>query len=81
MEFNAYARRLSRLTGPAVLNDVIDQQLPSLRQLRELCVLVISPLRDLHQTLDLSKFVKLVHSQLPLGKLAEIGHAHSWRTA
>ena len=81
MAFNAYARRLSRLTGPAVLNDVIDQQLPSLRQLRELCVLVTSPLRDLHQTLDLSQFVKLVHSQLPLGKLAEIGHAHSWRTA
>ncbi|MFG0633369.1 dermonecrotic toxin domain-containing protein [Pseudomonas sp. xss_2] len=80
MAFNAYARRLSRLTGPHVLNDIIDQELPSLRQLRELCVLVISPLRDLHQALDLSEFVNVVHTRLPLGRIAEIGHAHSWRT-
>lgn len=79
MAFDTYARRLSRLTGPGVLNDVIDQRLPALRQLRELCVLVISPLRDLHQVIDMSAFVKVIHTQLPLGKIAEIGHAHSWR--
>lgn len=76
--FNAYARRLCRLTGPGVLNDVIDAQLPWLRQLRGMCRLLISPLYDLHGTLDTSQLTQLIREHVPLDRFFEAGRAHSW---
>lgn len=77
--FDAYARKLSQLTGPSVFNDVIDQQLPWLKQLRELCVLLVSPVRDIHATINLSAFSRAIRTCVPLDQVAEIGHANSWK--
>lgn len=77
--FDAYARQLNQLTGPAVLNDVIDQRLPWLRQLRELCNLMVSPVHDLHATLNLRRFLEVLREQVPLNQVASIGSARSWR--
>ena len=73
-----YARRLSQLTGPGVLNAVIDRQLPWLRQLRELCNLLASPIHDIHQRLDLAAFLQVMRQHVPLDQVASIGSAHSW---
>lgn len=78
--FGDYARRLNRLTGPGLMNDVIDRRLPWLRQLREICVLMISPVTDAHQVVNLRWFNQLLKTYLPLDRLADVGSAHSWRT-
>ncbi|OCT25728.1 dermonecrotic toxin domain-containing protein [Pseudomonas putida] len=75
---NRFTRRLSMLTGPGVLNDVIDQKLPELRQLREICNLLVSPLYDAHQIVDLKKLHELLKHHAGLGEVAQIGRAHSW---
>lgn len=78
LPFQAYARRLNLLTGPGVLNHVIDERLPWLKQLRELCTLLVSPLYDLHATLELSNLHRVIRDQIPLDQIAKMGHAHSW---
>jgi len=78
--FGAYARRLNRLTGPGLLNDVIDARLPWLRQLRELCVLMVAPVTDVHRMINLRWLNELLRLHLPLDRVAKIGHANSWRT-
>ncbi|QKL01374.1 mannosyltransferase [Pseudomonas sp. NY5710] len=77
--FNAYARRLNRLTGPGVLNDVIDARLPWLRQLRELCKLLVSPVYQMHHTVQPSRLSQLIREHAPLDRYIETGRAHSWR--
>lgn len=78
--FKAYARRLNHLTGPGVLNDVVDQHLPRLRRLRQLSNL---------QTLPQSKPLYLVTGKvqqiksaaehdLALSRVARVGNYHSW---
>ncbi|UDU79838.1 dermonecrotic toxin domain-containing protein [Pseudomonas sp. HN2-3] len=79
LPFQAYARRLNLLTGPGVLNHVIDERLPWLKQLRELCTLMVSPLYDLHATLELSELHRVIRDHVPLDQVAEMGHAHSWQ--
>ncbi|WAB96646.1 glycosyltransferase [Pseudomonas putida] len=76
--FQAYTRRLSLLTGPAVLNDVVDQQLPLLKQLREICHLLMSPVYDIHATLNLRRFHAVLQQHVPLDRVARIGREHSW---
>lgn len=76
--FNDYARRLNRLTGPGVLNDVIDQRLPWLRQLREACNLLASPVRDAVELVDMHKLLTVLERHVPLDHVALIGRAHSW---
>lgn len=78
--FDDYARRLSRLTGPALLNEVIDARLPWLRQLREVCVLLVSPVTDAHQIINLRWFNRMLDTHLPLDRIAQVGSANSWRT-
>jgi hypothetical protein len=77
--FNAYARRLNRLTGPGVLNDVIDARLPWLKQLRELCNLLVSPVQDIHTAVDLRELSRLMREHVPLDRFVEMGQAHSWQ--
>ncbi|MNH42363.1 hypothetical protein D3C79_1040490 [compost metagenome] len=67
------------MTGPGVLNHVIDERLPWLKQLRELCTLMVSPLYDLHATLELSELHRVIRDHVPLDQVAEMGHAHSWQ--
>ncbi|BBH45118.1 dermonecrotic toxin domain-containing protein [Pseudomonas sp. KU43P] len=76
--FSTYTRRLSQLTGPGMLNEVIDQHLPWLSQLREICNLLASPIHDIRQTVDLSEFMQRIHAYAPLDRVARIGQAHSW---
>lgn len=78
LPFQAYARRLNLITGPGVLNDVIDQRLPLLRQLREICQLLVSPIYDLHATLNLRQFNEVLREQVPLDRIAHMGQQHSW---
>ncbi|CAG8867968.1 hypothetical protein PS627_02729 [Pseudomonas fluorescens] len=79
-EFDAYARRLNRLTGPGVVNDVIDRRLPWLRQLRELCVLIVAPVRDASRVIRLKELIHTLKQQAPLDQLIEMGQANSWTT-
>ncbi|PYC12330.1 dermonecrotic toxin domain-containing protein [Pseudomonas mosselii] len=76
--FLDYARQLSRLTGPGVLNDVIDRTLPWLKQLREACNLMVSPVIDSARHLDIRQLQLLYEQYLPLDQIAGAGHAHSW---
>ncbi|MDV9034110.1 glycosyltransferase [Pseudomonas sp. RAC1] len=73
-----YARRLNLLTGPGVLNDVIDQHLPWLRQLRETCTLLASPVHDVFSVVNSRALMDALASFAPLGDVADIGRAHSW---
>jgi len=76
--FDAYARRLNRLTGPGVMNDVIDRRLPWLRQLREVCGLLVAPVVDVHRVVRLDDLVQTLKQQAPLDQIAEMGQANSW---
>ena len=79
-EFDAYALRLSQMTGPGVLNDVIDQYLPRLRAVRQIINLHALPQ---HNALYLISPVELAMRQaatgdIPLNQVAEVGSFHSW---
>lgn len=74
----AYSRRLSLLTGPGVLNDVIDQRLPWLSQLREICNLLVAPLHDVHRAINLRRFSQTLHEHVPMDQCFQMGQAHSW---
>lgn len=76
--FLDYARQLNRLTGPGVLNDVIDRTLPWLKQLREACNLMVSPVIDGARHLSIRQLNLLYDQYLPLNHVAGTGHAHSW---
>ncbi|MFJ4348161.1 dermonecrotic toxin domain-containing protein [Pseudomonas sp. NPDC089401] len=76
--FRRYGKRLSLLSGPAMFNAIIDEHLPALKQLREICNLLASPIHDLHAALDLSQFSQVMREQLPLDQIAKMGSAHSW---
>lgn len=78
--FKAYARRLNHLTGPAVLNDVIDQHLPRLYRLRQLTNLHTLPqTKPLFLTIGKTQAVKAaITHDLALGNVAQVGNYHSW---
>lgn len=76
--FLDYARQLNQLTGPGVLNDVIDRTLPWLKQLREACNLMASPIIDSSRHLGIRQLKLLYEQYLPLDLIAGIGQAHSW---
>ncbi|WP_433885530.1 dermonecrotic toxin domain-containing protein [Pseudomonas vranovensis] len=73
--FNAYMRKISHIGGPGVFNDVIDEQLPELRRLRQLCLLRSRPMfaRDL-----LSEIQTNFSRFLPLERMVDIGSENSW---
>ena len=75
---HAYMQRISHVTGPAVFNQVIDKQLPDMRQLREAIKLKnnIWNFRLSHQLK--SQISTLENNRLPLGKINDIGNAHTW---
>ncbi|CAK16501.1 dermonecrotic toxin domain-containing protein [Pseudomonas entomophila] len=79
-EFDAYALRLSHMTGPALLNDVIDQRLPRLRALRQIINLHALPQ---HNAMYLVSPVEpalreAATGDIPLNQVAEVGNFHSW---
>lgn len=78
--FKPYARRLNHLTGPGVLNDVVDQQLPRLQRLRQLCNLQTLPQsKPLYLvTGKLQQIKSAVEHDLALNTVARVGNYHSW---
>ncbi|MBF8745373.1 dermonecrotic toxin domain-containing protein [Pseudomonas monteilii] len=78
LPFRDYARKLSLISGPGVLNDVIDERLPWLRQLREVCNLMASPIHDIAATVDFSELTRALREHVPLDRVAKMGQAHSW---
>lgn len=76
--FYEYARTLSWLTGPRLLNDVIARQLPELYQLQQLYGLFTFPTRGLEQLLDKAALSKVLSQWMPFELYAEIGGGQSW---
>lgn len=76
--FYRYANRLSRLTGPALLTDVVDRHLPALRTLRQITNLCIMPRINAYQFVDLPGAQQAMDSLLPLNRFAKVGANHSW---
>ncbi|MGV5525535.1 dermonecrotic toxin domain-containing protein [Pseudomonas sp. XP1] len=76
--FYLYAKRLSYLTGPGLLSDVVDRQLPSLRLLRQLINLYGIPRINAYQFVDLPRMCEAVRKLLPLNRFSKVGGNHSW---
>ncbi|MDH0300275.1 MULTISPECIES: DUF6543 domain-containing protein [unclassified Pseudomonas] len=76
--FYRYAGRLSRLTGPALLTDIVDRQWPRLRTLRQVVNLYSMPQVNATQFLDITAVTQTVHDELPLNRVAKVGGFHSW---
>lgn len=76
--FYRYASRLSRLTGPALLSDVVDRHLPALRTLRQVTNLYTMPRINASQFIDLPGAQAATRQLLPLNRLAKVGGNHSW---
>lgn len=76
--FYRYANRLSRLTGPAMLSDVVDRHLPGLRTLRQVINLYGTPRINEHPFIDLPGSQQAMHELLPLNRFAKVGGNHSW---
>lgn len=75
----AYTRKLSYMTGPQVLNDVIDARLDPLAQLRENVAYLTLPRVDAEPgPLEPAAFTAARQSNLPFVRFAEIGSAASW---
>ncbi|MDR2307387.1 MAG: hypothetical protein LBE53_09350 [Paucimonas sp.] len=76
--FYRYASRLSRLTGPALLTDVVDQRLPDLRTLRQIMNLYTMPRINSWQFVNLEHYQAALRQLLPLNRFARVGGNHSW---
>lgn len=78
--FFDYTRRLSKLTGPAMLNDVIDKTLPHLSQMRRLEKLFSLPVINGRLHADIERWIEVGRELTPLGRIARIGGTQSWAT-
>ncbi len=76
--FYRYANRLSRLTGPALLSDVVDRHLPGLRILRQITNLCGMPRINTYLFVDLPSAQAAMRELLPLNRFAKVGGNHSW---
>lgn len=76
--FYRYANRLSRMTGPAMLSDVVDRHLPALRTLRQILNLYCVPRVNAYRFVDLPQSQAAVRTLLPLNRFAKVGGNHSW---
>ncbi|WP_085677798.1 MULTISPECIES: dermonecrotic toxin domain-containing protein [unclassified Pseudomonas] len=76
--FYRYAGRLSQLTGPALLSDVVDRQLPALGTLRQIVNLYAMPRINAYQFVDLPRAQEAMHTLLPFNRFAKVGGYHSW---
>ncbi|OFS69224.1 mannosyltransferase [Pseudomonas sp. HMSC08G10] len=78
--FYRYAERLSHLTGPALLTEVVDQRLPALRTLRQVMHLHGMPV-DSDTFIDLDAYRQALRTLLPLNRIARVGSYNSWARA
>jgi hypothetical protein len=78
--FHAYARRLSRLTGPALLTDMVDRLLPDLYRMRQIEKMIKLPMINGHNFLDLEQWQVAERRLMPLRRIAAVGSTQSWAT-
>ncbi len=76
--FYRYANRLSRLTGPALLTDVVDRHLPTLATMRQIMNLYTMPRINSWQFINLEHYQQSLRELLPLSRVARVGQNHSW---
>lgn len=76
--FYHFATELSRLTGPALLNDVVTRLLPDLYKLRQIPNLYMIPRLKSYQFVDIQAVKAVIMSRLPLIRVARVGNLHSW---
>lgn len=76
--FHDYTRRLSQLTGPGMMNDVIDRLLPDLYRLRQIERLMKLPIINGGAYVDTQSWIAAEHTLTPLGRIARVGSAQSW---
>ena len=76
--FYRYASTLSRLTGPALVTDVVDRRLPALQVLRQIINLYAIPRINTQLFLDVEACKTAMRELLPLNRIARVGGNHSW---
>lgn len=76
--FQQYAVRLSHLTGPALLNDVIDRELPNLRIAREAQLFATAGIIGWRSVMDAEALISAWDELIPLGQVATINTTGSW---
>lgn len=76
--FYRYANRLSHMTGPVMLSDVVDRHLPALRTLRQIVNLYAMPRINAYRFIDVHQSQAAMRTLLPLNRFAEVGGNHSW---
>jgi len=78
--FYRYARRLSEMTGPALLSDVVDQRLAALRTLRQIMNLYNMGPLNTRPFILLEDYQQALRNLLPLNRFVRVGGNHSWAT-
>ncbi|MNJ32187.1 Dermonecrotic toxin [compost metagenome] len=76
--FYGYASRLSRLTGPALLTEIVDQHLPELQLMRQITNLYAFPRINSWRFVDLPTYEAAKRHLLPLNRIARVGGYGSW---
>lgn len=76
-----YANTLNQLTGPAVLNHVIERNLPELTTLRHATDVLNLPVVNRQALFDENAYLQARQRLVPLEQVADIGNAHSWKHA
>ena len=76
--FYRYANRLSYLTGPALITDMVDRHLPALGTLRQITNLYGMPHINAYRFVDLPASQEAIRTLLPLNRFAKVGGNHSW---
>ncbi|WP_449434222.1 dermonecrotic toxin domain-containing protein [Pseudomonas putida] len=76
--FYRYAGELSRMTGPRLLTDMVDQRLPLLYRLRQMYNLSCLPKVNIWRYVDPEAGEQATLVFLPLNRFAKVGGSHSW---
>ncbi|WP_194787675.1 dermonecrotic toxin domain-containing protein [Pseudomonas sp. UFMG81] len=76
--FYRYASTLNRLTGPGLLTDVVDRQLPALGILRQITNLYQMPRINAFQYVNLDAYRAALRLLLPFNRFIRVGGLHSW---
>ena len=77
-ELSNYMQRISQVTGPAMFDHVIGEQLPAMRQLREALKLSNNISIDIPDRLQ-SQIEEWASERLVLNRINLPGNAHSWK--
>ena len=76
--FHRYSASLNRLSGPAMLTDVVMRELPALRTLREINNFYVMPNFNAAALIDPQAYAAAQRDYLPLARIARIGSRNSW---